>query len=272
MVARGSDRRSHDEIDRSTNGHDMQAACSICLVTPSRRRSFSIQNKSALRMTMVVWCCSCRVDHCMSSWQILSPAVKNDVLRTVREIESSTSAEVVVVVREESSPYLHVDMLFGCFFAFVWLCVFLFHPHPFDDDLVPFETLGAFVLGTVMSSQIAHLRRLLILNKWFNDIVTRAARAAFVEQGVFRTQSRTGLLVYVSLFERRALLVGDVGIEKAGLGDVLATAQTNIEMALRSKNAPTALTEAIRKLGEALATALPRTNNDVNELPDEVAA
>ena len=208
----------------------------------------------------------------MSSRQLLSARAKDDVLRLVREVEAKTSAEVVVVVRAASAQYLHLDMLVGNFFAFVWICVFLFHPAPFDDDLVPFEVLAAFTLGTLLSSKVPAVRHLFTQKKWLDDAVERAARAAFVEQGVSRTQGRTGLLVYISLFERRVVLVGDVAIDEANLGETIANAKTNLQTALLAKDSLVATTDALRKLGEALGEALPRSNDDVNELADEVAA
>lgn len=116
------------------------------------------------------------------------------------------------------------------------------------------------------------MRHLLTQKKWLDDAVECAARAAFVEQGVFRTQGRTGILVYISLFERRVALVGDVAIEEANLGEALANAKTNFQAALVAKDSLVATTDALRKLGEALSEALPRSNDDVNELADEVAA
>lgn len=208
----------------------------------------------------------------MSRQKLLSSLGKDEVLRAVREIECNTSAEVVVVIRAASGNYLPMDMLVGCMLAFLWLCVFLFHPEPFDDDLLPFEVLGLFVLGTVVTSKVAPLRRLLLRKSWREDAVVRAAQAAFVENGVFRTKGRTGLLVYVSLLERRVVFLGDVGIESANVGEALKTAQTNVEMALVAPNVTKALTEALGELGEALARALPCSREDVNELPDEVAA
>lgn len=208
----------------------------------------------------------------MSAGDFLSPKAREEISRLVNEIESSTSAEVVVVVRATSGRYLHTDMLIGSVLAFAWICIFLFHPAPFDDDVVPVEVLAAFVLGMTLSISIAPLRRLLTPQTWRNENVERAARAAFVERGVFRTKSRTGLLVFISTFERRAMFVGDVGIEAADLGAALAKARTDIEASMGVAESVEAFAGALRELGTALAKAFPRVADDVDELPNEVAA
>ena len=46
-----------------------------------------------------------------------------------------------------------------------------------------------------------------------------AARAAFVDQGISRTRGRTGILVFVSLFEREVEVVADVGVDPVLLGE-----------------------------------------------------
>lgn len=206
----------------------------------------------------------------MSAADLLSPKARDEVSRLVGEIEASTSAEVVVVVRAISGRYIHTDMLVGCALAFTWICVFLFHPAPFDDDLVPVQVLAAFVLGMMLSLSIAPLRRSLTAQKWRDENVERAACAAFVDRGVFRTRGRTGLLVFISAFERRAMFVGDVGIEGEGLDEAMKKARIEIEAGLGTSEPMTKFVGALRELGKTLAKALPRAEDDINELPNEV--
>lgn len=208
----------------------------------------------------------------MSAGDLLSPKVQENVSRLVGEIETKTAAEIVVVVRAVSGRYLHADMTLGGLLAFAWICIFLFHPAPFDDDLVPFQILAAFVLGMLLSLFIQPLRRAFTPKTWRNENVERAARSAFVENGVHRTSKRTGLLVFVSTFERRAFLVSDIAFETDELRAELSQIQGAIEANIGTKDAIAKFEEALRELGRKLETALPVVNDDVNELSNEVAS
>jgi len=206
----------------------------------------------------------------MSASVLLDSKAKEEVVRVVRELEAKTSAEIVVTVRAVSGHYRHTDWLVGSLFAFAALCVFLFHPAPFDDDVVPFEVLFAFALGAFVSVYVAPLRRALTSRRLMESDVKRAARAAFVDLGVSRTSGRTGLLVYVSTFERRVEIVADIGLDAASLGGALGEARRSLEAALGASSPLEALVAGLRALGAALADKLPRAADDVNELPDEV--
>lgn len=208
----------------------------------------------------------------MRGGDLLSKKAQEDVTGLVKEIESKTSAEIVVVVRAISGRYLHADLVVGAIFALAWVCVFLFHPAPFDDDLVPAQMLAAFVLGMLLSVFFSPIRRLLTPTTWRNENVDRTAKAAFVENGVFRTSARTGLLVYVSVFERRVFLVGDVALESQELHETLSKTKSDLEASFEANDGLTAFVAALRELGTKLEKALPRRENDVNELEDRVAA
>jgi putative membrane protein len=197
---------------------------------------------------------------------------KAEVASAIREVESATSAEVVVAVRPRSGHYRHTDYLVGFASAFAALIVFLFDAHEFDIDWMPIDTLVAFVLGTVLCANAPPLRRALTSPKLMRSNVSTAARAAFVDLKIANTRARSGLLVFVSMFERRVEVVTDSGIDRAALGQSFADAVAALESALRRGPSFLRFTTALRSLGPILASALPRQADDVNELPDEPSA
>jgi len=206
----------------------------------------------------------------MSARDLLDSTAKDEVARVIRELEAKTSAEVVVAVRAVSGHYRHTDWLVGFGLALVALCVFLFHPAPFDEHLLPFEILLVFVLGGFLSASVAPLRRVLTSRRLMAENVLRAARAAFVERGVSRTRGRTGLLIYVSTFEQKVELVGDIGLDFEALGDDFTAARRRIEASVEGAGGLSAFLSALGELGAALGRSLPRAEDDQNELADEV--
>src|SRR4051794_29077209 len=143
---------------------------------------------------------------------------KAEVAQAIRDVEAQTSAEIVVAVRPSAGHYRHTDYLVGFAAAFGVLLVFLFDSHEFALDTMPLETLLAFALGTLLSASVAPLRRALTSRSLLHKNARVAARAAFVDLGVSKTRARTGILVFVALFERRVELVPDVGIDTALFG------------------------------------------------------
>jgi putative membrane protein len=102
--------------------------------------------------------------------------------------------------------------------------------------------------------------------------VVAAARAAFYEKGVRMTSERTGMLVYVSLLERAVEIVLDRGVEQAVPATEWKFATAQIEGTLRRTMDAHAVADKIKGLGTICEAVLERSEDDVNELPDEVCA
>lgn len=101
--------------------------------------------------------------------------------------------------------------------------------------------------------------------------VLERAGATFFQKGVSHTTGRTGILVYISLFEKRAELVVDAGVLAADPGPELMAIRDRLRAAAARMD-PDMLFEEMRALGPLLEKSLPRSEDDVNELPDEVCA
>ncbi len=196
-------------------------------------------------------------------------AAKAEVASAIKEIERVTCAEVVVAVRASSGHYRHTDYLVGFALSFAALLVFLFDPHEFSIDWMPLDSILAFALGAFVSASVPPLRRALTSRKLMRANVRTSARATFFDLGIGKTAGRTGILVYVSMFEHGVEVVPDLGIDAAVLGAPFQSAIAALDAALHRGPSFPRFTEALRALGPILGKALPRLSDDVNELPDE---
>jgi putative membrane protein len=191
-------------------------------------------------------------------------AARKQVTEAVIAVEACTAAEVVVVVNRTSASWREVDLSVGAVAGFVALLLVLFLPKPIPVIAMPVDVLLGFVAGAVLSANVALLKRALLPRRRRQAQGLAMARAAFVAQGVSRTTGRTGILVYVSTFERLVEVVPDVGVD-------LSPVQAEID-ALRSSLSGGAdlrrFLTALRALGNPLGGCLPRSPDDVNELPD----
>jgi putative membrane protein len=185
----------------------------------------------------------------------------------VQEIERQTDAELVIVVRARSGSYRHADYLFGAVTAFAALLFLLYSPWTFTHHWVAIDVALLFAAGVYLSSRSDTLRRLLTTKEWRARSVRTHAAAMFYEAGIANTNAEMGVLVYLSLLERRLELIADRGV-------LLATPalQWNDRMfALRQAGREPRLqtfTQALRDLGDLLARHLPPTGENPNELPN----
>lgn len=193
------------------------------------------------------------------------------VTAAVKEIEGQTSAEVVVAVRNAAGSYRDVDYLVGFGASVAALLVLLFHPYAFATEGMPLDVIVAFGAGAALSANVRPVRRWLTSRKRRETSTRNAARAAFVAQGIGRTRDRNGILVLVALLERRVALVPDVGIDPAALGPDWAKRVAKLEASLEGGADIERFLPALLALTPPLAAAMPRQEDDVNELPDEVA-
>jgi putative membrane protein len=185
----------------------------------------------------------------------------------VKEIEKTTDAEIVIVVRARSGSYTHADYLFGALLAFWGLLFLLFSPVDFHQYWVAIDVALLFGLGSYLSSRSGVIRRLLTTKKMRSAAVRKNAAAMFYEAGIANTSAELGLLIYLSLFERKLELIADRGILKAippleWNQNVFDLGQVGLKPEMPR------LLEALRKLGKLLAEHLPATGENPNELPD----
>lgn len=127
-------------------------------------------------------------------------------------------------------------------------------------------TLGAGVTATVRP-----LRRLLAGPDRLDRTVHHCAMHAFVEEEVFNTRDRTGILIFVSLLEHRIEVIGDTGInERVGPDDWIGVVE-RIRTGIKNDNLTEGLVDAIGMCGDLLEeSGVEIRPDDTNELPDRV--
>jgi putative membrane protein len=187
--------------------------------------------------------------------------------QAIREIEANTDAEIVIVVRGRSGSYRHADYLCGAIVAFAGLIFVLFSPFEFHTYWVPIDVLALFVAGAFVASRTDALRRALTSKGFRAKAARTGAAAMFYEAGIANTFAENGLLIYLSLLERRLEVIADRGVLKA----VPALKWNNAVFELRRvgrQPEPDNLIKAVRDVGCVLAEHMPATGENPNELPD----
>jgi putative membrane protein len=143
------------------------------------------------------------------------------IRRATGEAEQRTSGEIVPVVVGACDDYEEASWKAAAFGALAVSCLvaivhgvggFWLDP-PWLWILGP-PAIGAatgYLLGRILPA----FRRAMISPDTLDLRVQRRARQAFLEEEVFATRERTGILIFLALFERRVVVLGDEAINRA---------------------------------------------------------
>jgi putative membrane protein len=205
----------------------------------------------------------------MSEGDFFGDEAKRETAASVKGVEACTSAEVVVAVRKRSGRYGVLAYHFGLGLAALVVGFLLVSPTTYSVATIALEGILAFGLGAILAANFDTILRLLSRPSTIDSNMNGAARAAFFDLGISRTSGRNGILVYVSLFERRCVVLTDLGIEPASLEPGWSAAMRELDQAVKHRKLP-AFQRALLSLGPVLGNVHPRSADDVNELPDEV--
>jgi putative membrane protein len=190
----------------------------------------------------------------------------------VREAESRTRGEIVVMVVPESYHYPMAGLLGATAVSF-----------PFAIALTPVlgglfwtgpQNLWVFLAGLIPLFLVFHevvrrvhtLKRCFIRGKEMEEEVREAANIHFFRKGLYRTREEAGVLVYISVFERKVWIVADRGINT-----LIPVAQWDgvvamVVQAIKAGQPAKGICQAVGEIGRILQRTFPIRCDDQNEL------
>jgi len=188
----------------------------------------------------------------------------------VAAAEARTAGEIVPQVVDASFDYPRAETFGAGFFA---LGIAVLVSWWFGGSSV-WVFLPLFLLGYLpckwLIRALPWLHRRLIHPREMASEVAEKAMLSFFELGVHRTRERTGILILISLFERRVQLLADEGINAKVAPETWKDIVNTITAGLHDGSACDALCSDIERCAEILETHFPRKSDDRNELPDLV--
>jgi putative membrane protein len=194
--------------------------------------------------------------------------LRSDIAAAVRKVEAGSSAEVVVTIASRSAAHWDVALAAALAAAFLMQAV----AAAFFDNTsalhVALDSALAAIAVVGLVRGLAPVERLLLPGRVAARRVEAGAESAFCRQGIFRTRGRTGVLVYLSLLERRAVLLPDDGVAHTLPPEALATLRAQADALFCGPESGRALLALLDLLRRVAARHLPRGADDVNELPD----
>jgi putative membrane protein len=206
---------------------------------------------------------------------------KHKIREALIKAERGTSGEIVPVIANISGKYEFAGCIFGLFFSIVVFSVIWLVLHNYlvyRMDLGPYRLLGlvvciylvSFIVGEKIASHFPMLKRPFLDKKSIHDQVESKACESFYKFGVGHTRGMTGILIYVSLFERRVVIKGDYAItEKLHQKDWEMICNIIIT-GIQNNTTDKAFVAAIHECGELLKKHFPSKKKKKNELENTI--
>jgi putative membrane protein len=199
----------------------------------------------------------------------------------VKEAENTISGEIVPVIVERSGYYSIANYkggVFGAsltFFVLVLLDRYVFTDVEnalfYDPVFIFFIATVGGLIGAVLPNFLDPLKRLLVSRQHLDNATRQRAETSFLIEEVFNTKQRTGIMIFISFFEREVMVVADKGISKVVEQKVWDKMVNDLMISIRAGKIVEGLEASIKKCGEILLEkGFLKAEDDVNELTDDL--
>jgi putative membrane protein len=217
----------------------------------------------------------------------MSQADHELVSAAIAEAEAGTAGEIVAATAEQSDAYHDVGLHYAVAVTFLVLAVFAAWPallerwwHLIMGWTEPpslrqlLTLLLAFALAKFLAVlfllKIPALRLALTPGSTKTRRVRRRAIAIFKAAAERRTEGRTGILIYLSMGEHRAEIIGDEAIVAVTTPDTWGEAMAALVEQVRAGRPADGIVAAVGIIGTVLGEHFPRAIEDRNEIPDKL--
>lgn len=190
------------------------------------------------------------------------------LIRCVKDVESKTSGEIVPVIASISYDYpraaqlggmmlgilaaLGLSLLLGRNDMWVFLALFL-----------PF-----YVIFNRLLMRYPRLKKPFVSKAEMREEVEEAAITAFHGNGLHRTRDMTGIIIYVSVYERMVQVLADKGINDKVNPEVWQEVVEMVTEGIRTGSPGRSLCKGVERCGELITHHFPIKHDDTDELPN----
>lgn len=191
----------------------------------------------------------------------------------VAEAELHTSGEIVPVLVHRSTAVGHVKWILTGFLAVVFLILEAWYTNFTWGWHWTWLPLVGFVAVVFLSFELAKLdwvQRIFTPQDDEDSQVAQRAELEFYRSHIKKTQNGTGILIFVSWMEKRAVVLADEGIAAHYPEEIWDQVIEAMVTEFKKGNTFRAFDVAIQRCGEILKEKLPIQHGDVNELKNHL--
>jgi putative membrane protein len=201
--------------------------------------------------------------------KLLSEEDHKAIEAAIKKAEATTSGEIVFAAAEASASYHHATLQGAIIGMAIAAAVFLMLPIAHTTTSLLWTEVISFAALYALLPRVPW-RRWIISKQEMDARVQEAAFMQFYASGLYRTRESNGVEIYLSLFEREVVVIGDRGIHQKMGDQHWQNVRDLIILGIRKGDARGGICAAIESCGKALAEYFPPRTDDVNELSDRV--
>lgn len=204
------------------------------------------------------------------------------IAKAVIEAEKRTSGEIIPYLVSRSGVYEHAYWRAGALFFILSYGILYSLPYllesvarfyltyvPLGIDQTLLFSLIISALGVLGTYFFPSWTNFFASDERMVENVNRRACEAFVGEEVFSTENRTGILLFVSLLERRVIVMGDAGINAKVTQDAWNDIVGIVTTGIRNKDIAGGIARGVDASGHLLKRCgVLRLHNDANEHAD----
>lgn len=200
----------------------------------------------------------------------LDEAAETRVHAALVEVERTTVGEIVPVVLGRSDSHPSGEWRSGLALLLLG-SVLLEGVLPWTSPwLVIVCQLALGAVGFVLASALPGWKRVFVDEERATEVALEQAAIEFQRLELQRTEQRTGVLLFVSLFERRVVVLGDSGIDAKVGAEQWARTRDAVLAGIDRGDLAGGLVDGIRACGAVLTQHFPVATGDRNEVPDRL--
>jgi putative membrane protein len=201
---------------------------------------------------------------------IFSDEFREKLYKTIEQIEKNSLVEVVAIVRKQSEKYRDTALIVASVSAFLLFTIFMFIPYVIDYYLIYLSVIFFYLLVYFGIMSLPGLHSKLISQKRKDRTTEIMARAIFQKGGIRFTKERIGVLFFVSLFEKKVIILADRGVLTRVPAEELEKMQNSFDRIFDDDDFSTNFLRELTGTQEIFSRYIPPVENDINELPDDL--
>ncbi|MEX2230793.1 MAG: hypothetical protein WD824_01435 [Cyclobacteriaceae bacterium] len=199
----------------------------------------------------------------------------------VKEAENKISGEIVPVIVEKSGIYTianyKASLIAGAFFFVVMIILDRYiiedatHTLYYDPLFIFTVVIAGAALGSLIPNLSDAAKRWLVSRRYLDECCRQSAENAFLEEEIFNTRHRTGIMIFISFFEHEVIVMADRGISKVVEQKEWDKIVAELVGYIRSGRVIEGVEAGIKRCGEILLEkGFHKTADDINELRDDL--
>jgi putative membrane protein len=207
-----------------------------------------------------------------------------DLLRlktAVKEAEDKISGEIVPVIVERSGLYAIINYKASVLFASVAFLVMIIldryiitdatHTLFYDPIFIFFVVFVSGAIGFILPNLSEPFKRFFLRQRQMDECTRQRAENAFLEEEVFNTRHRTGIMIFISFFEHEVIVMADRGISKVVEQKEWDQIVSGLISHIREGKVVEGIEAGIKRCGEILLEkGFSKSEDDINELRDDL--